>query len=140
MRKFIILAVAAGALAACSQSGEEAAVKEGANEAQPRKPAHCFFKDDELKGFAASRDKDGNIAVKGKAHVKDPRYKAQFGPAETNGSKAVLAPTIGQNDGYAAPDDTWDISATIPNSAAVTSVEVQCGGKTVAALEVPAKP
>lgn len=137
MRKWIIIGAAAGALAACGQSSEDAAVKEGANEAQPKKPAYCFFKDDELKDWTAARDNDGNVTVKGKAHVKDPRYKAQLGTPELAAGKAILAPTIGQNDGYASPDNWWDVSATIPASAGVATVEVRCGDKTVAALPVP---
>ena len=92
-----------------------------------------------MKGWAASRGKDGNVTVKGKAHVKDPRYNAVLGPAVVTGSTAQIAPTIAQNSGYESPGDWWDVSAVIPNSATVTSVSVTCGAKTVAQLTVPAK-
>lgn len=142
MRTSMLLLGAAAGLGACGQSGgNEAAGQVVANSAQPaKKPAYCFFKDRELKGWTAKRDKDGNIAVKGKAHVSDPRYKAIIGTPEVTGTAAAIVPTIGQNDtGYGAQGDTWDLAATIPNSTAVTSVTVACGDKTVAALKVPGK-
>ena len=56
------------------------------------------------------------------------------------GTTAEIAPTIGLNDtGYGAPDNWWDVTATIPNSAAVDTVNVTCGPKTVAALKVAPK-
>ena len=139
MRKSLLMLSAAGLLTACGQSNDNAPTSQPA--AQPKKkPAYCFFKDDELKGWTAKRGKDGNITVKGKAHVKDPRYKAMLNPATVTGTSAELTPTIGQNDtGYGAQDDTWDLSATIPNSSAVTTVTVTCGEKTAATLSVPAK-
>ena len=42
----------------------------------------------ETKGWAASRGKDGNIVVKGKAYREDPRYKAVLGE-----------PAVERNDG-----------------------------------------
>ena len=39
--------------------------------------------------------------------------------------------------GYGAPDDWWDLTALIPNSAAITSVTVTCGSTTAAQLQVP---
>jgi len=61
-------------------------------------------------------------------------------PATVSGATAELAPTIGQNDtGFAAPDDWWDVSETIPNSQAVESVAVKCGDQTIATLTVPRK-
>ena len=54
------------------------------------------------------------------------------------GASAELSPTITINDtGFAAVDNWWDVSATIPNSAAVNSVTVSCGARTLAKLEVP---
>ena len=45
-----------------------------------------------------------------------------------------------QNDtGYAAPDNWWDMTATIPDSAAVDTVEVKCGDQAVAELKVAPK-
>jgi hypothetical protein len=136
----LFLAGAAASLAACGQSADNAN-QAAANAAQPKKkPAFCFFKDEELKGWTATRDKDGNIALKGKAHVKDSRYQATLGASEISGARATIAPTIGQNGtGYGAPEDWWDLSATIPGSAAVDTVAVTCGAKSVAELQVPLK-
>jgi hypothetical protein len=137
-----VLVGSAALLAGCNRSADNSSANQAAtNSAQPvKKPAYCFFKDDEMKGWAAARDKDGNVTVKGKAHVKDPRYKAAMGEPEVGPKMAILSPSIAQNDtGYAAADDWWDLSATIPNSAAVAEVQVQCGDKTVADLQVPPK-
>jgi hypothetical protein len=109
--------------------------------AQPKKrPAYCFFKASETKSWAASRDKDGNIVVHGKAYRKDARYMALLGPPTVAGTTAEIVPTITVNDtGYAAADDWWDVKATIPNSAAVDAVTVRCGAKALAELKVPTK-
>ena len=137
MRKYLLLLGIAGLVSACGRSNDNA------NQAAPqpkKKPTYCFFKDEEMTGWAASRDKDGNITVTGKAHVKDPRYKAVLGAPTITGTNAELSPSITQNDtGYGAPDDTWDLSAALPNSAAVTSVTITCGAKTAARLDVPPK-
>ena len=139
MKSVLLVAGACMALAACGQSHGDAATPPTANVAQPKKSAFCFFKDEEMKGWAASRGKDGTITVKGKAHVKDSRYSAVLGPPTVTGPTAELSPTINQNSGYAAPEDWWDLSATIPNSAAITTVNISCGSKTVAQLSVPPK-
>jgi hypothetical protein len=142
MRKFIILLGTAAGLAACGQSTDQAADNEAANAAAAEKPrpAYCFFKDEETKGWAAKADKDGNVVVTGKAYREDARYKALLSPATIAGSTAEVSPTITANDtGFAAPDNWWDVTQTIPNSQAVTTVNVTCGGKTVATLEVPRK-
>jgi hypothetical protein len=137
-RIFLILG-GAGALAACGQSNDGASTNQAA--APPKKkPAHCFFKDAETKDWAASRGKDGNIVVKGKAYRSDPRYQALLGPPTVTGNTAEVSPTIQQNaTGYAAPENWWDVTATIPNSAAVDTVTVSCGPKTLAELKVPVK-
>jgi hypothetical protein len=45
-----------------------------------------------------------------------------------------------QNDtGYSKADGWWDVSSTIPQSAAVDTVKVLCGAKTIATLEVKRK-
>jgi len=139
MRKSLVLLSVAGLVAGCGQSNNNAATNEAA--AQPKKkPTYCFFKDEEMKDWAATRDKDGNLTIKGKAHVKDPRYKAVLGAPTVTGTTAELSPSITQNDtGYGAPDDTWDVTAAIPNSAAITTVTITCGGKAAARLEVPPK-
>jgi hypothetical protein len=131
-------------LASCGQSpGENAAANNAAaNTAATEKPrpAYCFFKDSETKGWAAKRGKDGNMVVTGKAYREDPRYKAQLGPAKVSGTTAEIAPTITVNDtGYAAPGNWWDLKATIANSSAVDTVHVTCGDKTIADLKVAAK-
>jgi hypothetical protein len=142
MRKFIILLGAAAALGACGQSGDNAAATNNAANAaaaEKPKPAYCFFKDSETKGWAAKRGKDGNIVVTGKAYREDSRYKALLGPAKVSGTTAEIAPTITVNDtAYGAPDNWWDVKATIPNSASVDTVHVTCGEKTIADLKVPA--
>ena len=143
MHKFIILLAGAAGLSGCGQSGGNGALdNRSANQAAPEKPKvpYCFFKDSETKGWAAKRGKDGNIIVTGKAYREDSRYKALLGPATVSGNSAQIAPTITVNDtGYGARDDWWDVKATIPNSAAVGTVDVRCGDKTIAELKVPAK-
>ena len=142
MRKCIFLLAAAAGLGACGQSADDARSNAPVNAAQAEKPkpAYCFFADDHMKSWKASTDKSGNVVVSGKGYYEDSRYKAVFGPATVTGSTAEIAPTLVQNDtGYASPDNWWDMKATIPNSAAVTSVSVKCGEKTQATLEVPRK-
>ena len=78
--------------------------------------------------------------MKGKAYRSDSRYQALLGPPEVSGTVASIAPTITQNmTGYGAEDNWWDVSATIPNSAAVDTVTVTCGAKTLATLTVQTK-
>jgi hypothetical protein len=141
MRRLIIVAGAA-ALAGCGQSGDDAANEAAANPAAAKKPrpAYCFFKDAETKDWAASRDKDGNIVVKGKAYRSDSRYKALLNPPIVTGTSAEITPTVAQNDtAYGAPDNWWDVSATVPNSTAVETVTVRCGARALAELKVPPK-
>ena len=137
--RFLCLASAA-LLGGCGQS-DGSSNQAAANTAQPKKKAaYCFFKDKETKGWAASRDKDGNIKVKGKAYRQDSRYEAVLGPPEVSGTTATIAPTITQNmTAYGAEDDWWDVTATIPNSSAVDTVNVTCGAKTLATLAVKPK-
>jgi hypothetical protein len=141
MRRSIVLVSAAALIGGCGRSDDGAANQAAANAAQPKKKAaYCFFKDSETKGWAASRGKDGNIQVKGKAYRQDSRYQAVLGPPEVLGTTASIAPTIAQNmTGFGATDDWWDMTATIPDSAAVDTVKVTCGAKTLAELKVPAK-
>jgi hypothetical protein len=142
MRKTFCL-LGAAVLAGCGQSTDNAAANnESANAAatDKPKPAYCFFKDSETKGWAAKRGKDGNITVTGKVYREDSRYKAILNPATVSGTTAQIAPTITVNDtGYGAEDNWWDVKATIPNSSAVDTVDVTCGAKAVAELKVPAK-
>jgi hypothetical protein len=137
MRKSMLL-IGAAAFVGCGQSNEVA--NQPAKAPAKKKASYCFFKEPDAKDWAASRDKDGNIVVKGKAYRQDSRYRAVFGPATVTGTSAELSPTIVTNDtGFGAPDNWWDVSATIPNSAAVTSVTVSCGARTLAKLDVAAK-
>jgi hypothetical protein len=128
--------------AACTQSADNGSANLAAsNTAAPvKKHAYCFFKDDEMKGWKASRDRHGDITVAGEAHVKDPRYKATITKVEVGPKKVIVIPTITENDtGYATNDNWWHVSIVAPNSASLNEAEVQCGDKSVAVLEVPAK-
>lgn len=138
--KRLLVITAAMALAGCGSSDDDATTKATTNVAPPKKkPAYCFFKPEELKAWSASRDRTGNIIVKGKAHVADARYQAQLGPSSVSGAKAEVSPTIAPNTGYEAAGDWWDLKATIPNTVAVETVSVTCGGKSVAELPLPKK-
>lgn len=143
MRKSIILLGAAASLGGCGQSANQAQANNAAANsaaAKPAKPAYCFFKDSEMKSWAAKVDKDGNVVVTGKAYRSDSRYRALLSPATLSGTTAEVAPTITQNDtGFGAEENWWDVTETIPNSQAVTAVNVKCGAKTVASLTVPRK-
>lgn len=142
MRKTLCL-LGATLLAGCGQSTDNAATNNSAlnsGAAEKPKPAYCFFKDSETKGWTAKRGKDGNIVVSGKVYREDSRYKAVLNPATVTGTKAEIAPTITVNDtGYGAEDNWWDVKATIPDSGAVDTVDVTCGAKSLAELKVPAK-
>lgn len=138
----LLLSTAAG-LAACGQTANDAANNAAANTAvaaKPEKTPYCFFKDKEMKGWKAAVGKDGDVIVSGKAYRSDSRYTAQIGKMEVAGATATVRPTINPNtSGYGAPDNWWDISQAIPGSAAVDTVIVKCGDKTVATLAVPRK-
>ena len=127
-------------LASCGQSDNTANQAAASPPKQKKKLAYCFFKDPETKGWAASRDKDGNIVVKGKAYRSDSRYQAVLQNPTVSGASAEISPTIIQNGtGYGAEDNWWDVKATIPNSASVETVTVRCGAKAFAELKVPLK-
>jgi len=137
MRKFMLL-LGAGALAGCGGSSDEAA-NQVAKAPVKKKAGYCFFKEPDTKAWSAKRGKDGNITVIGKVYREDSRYKAVLNPATVSGTTAEIAPSITVNDtAYGAPDNWWDVKATIPNSAVVETVDVTCGAKTVAELKVPA--
>ena len=142
MRALMTALGLAAVLSACGQPNDSATSNQtAANSAQPRKkPAYCFFKDPETKAWAASRGKDGNIVVKGKVFRSDPRYKVVLQPPVVTGTSAEISPTISLNDtGYAAPENWWDVTATIPNSAAIDAVTVSCGARTLAQFTLPPK-
>jgi hypothetical protein len=138
--RFLSLASAAALLGGCGQS-DNGAANQAANTAQPKKKVpYCFFKDKETKGWKASRGKDGNIIVKGKGYREDSRYQVVLGPSEASGTTVSVAPTITPNTtGFGAPDNWWDVSATIPNSGGIDTVIVTCGAKTLATLAVKTK-
>ena len=140
--KLRILSVAAAAalLSSCGQSDSGSNQAAAAPPKPKKKPAYCFFKEPETKGWAAARDKDGNVVVKGKAYRSDSRYQAVLQNPTVTGATAEIAPTIQQNaTGFGAPDNWWDVEATIPNSAAVDTVNVRCGARVLAELKVPVK-
>ncbi|HWJ37548.1 MAG TPA: hypothetical protein VNR86_02140 [Sphingomicrobium sp.] len=143
MQKIWIVMGLAGVLGACGQARDnQASNQASASAAAPKKerPAYCFFKDSETKEWAASRDKDGNVVIKGKAYREDSRYQAQIGKTDVSGSSATVWPTIAPNmTAYGAPNDWWDVKQTIPNSSNVTEVSVRCGEKTLAELKIPPK-
>jgi hypothetical protein len=139
MRKsMILLGAAAAGLSACGQSGENGSASNAAANiavTEKPKPAYCFFKESETKGWKAKADKSGNVVVTGKAYREDPRYKAVLAPATVSGSAAQISPTITVNDtGFAAPGNWWELSQTIPNSQGVETVAVKCGDSTLATL------
>jgi|SRR4249919_184494 len=140
-RRILVLAAVTG-LAACGQSGgDTGSANVAANAttaaATPKRPSYCFFKDAATKGWAASTDASGNVAVKGKAKIDDRRYRGDLSQSEAVGSNATVWLTMAPNDtGFGALDDWWDVTVTVPNSTAVTSVTVLCGKKEVAKLAV----
>lgn len=139
MRKIIVLVAGAALLAGCSESGDNSANASTAKTpaAAPKKVPYCFFKSENSKGWTASRGKDGNIVIKGKGYLADGRYKADLGTPDIEGTTATLQLKMPPNDtGFATADGWWDISKTIPDSAAITEVDVLCGGKTLAELNV----
>ena len=78
--------------------------------------------------------------MKGKAFVADGRYKAALKPPEIDGSTATLQLGMPQNDtGHSKIDGWWDVTSTLSGSGAVNTVNVLCGAKTVASLEVKRK-
>src|SRR6185295_13190971 len=100
MRKAMLL-LGVTALAGCGQSNE--AANQVAKAPAKKKAAYCFFKEPDTKAWTATRGKDGNIVVKGKAFRQDPRYKAVLGPATVTGTRAEISPSVGNNDtGFAA--------------------------------------
>src|SRR5215213_9945276 len=133
MRRSILMLAALIGAASCSQSAEQpAANSAAANTAEPEKkrPTYCFFKNADTKGWAALRDRGGNILVKGQARIADRRYMAALGETEIDGGQARLWLNMAPNTtGLGAADDWWDVSASLPASAAVTSVTVLCGKK-----------
>ena len=138
MRLSILFVVAAAvATAGCGESPDNSVNASAPKTAAPKKVPYCFFKSENSKGWAASRGKDGNIVVKGKGYLADARYKADLGTPEIDGTTARLQLKMPPNDtGFASEDGWWDISKTIPDSAAINTIDVLCGAKTLATLSV----
>ena len=131
---------AAAILAGCGQGEEPAAngAEAAANSAAaaPKRPTYCFFKDAATKSWAASLDPAGNVTVTGKVKLDDRRYRGDLSQSEVDGHTAKAWVTMVPNTGYAQPDNWWDVSLTIPDSAAAASVTVLCGTKPVAELKL----
>ena len=137
MRGLILLLASAG-LAGCGQGDGGTATNKVAAAAPKEKPKYCFFKDAESKDWTAKRGKDGNIAVAGKLYRSDGRYMAVLGEPKINGSTAEYWPSITTNTtGHSMPDGWWDLTATVPNSASIGTVDVKCGSKTFARFVLP---
>lgn len=140
MHRSILVLGALFCVAGCDKAAEQpAANAAAAKAAEPEKkhPTYCFFKDADIKGWSASRDASGNIAVKGQARIPDRRYMASLAESEVEGGTARLWLTMAPNTtGSGAPGDWWDVTGSAPDSAAATSVTVLCGKKVVAELPV----
>ena len=137
--RWILLAAGAAGVAGCSQGADNqanAAANAAADAASAKKhPTYCFFAEGTTKGWKASRDAQRNVVVKGQAQLDDRRYKASLGDPEVEGTAATLWLTMPVNDtGMGAQGNNWDLSATVPGSAAVESVKVMCGKKVLADL------
>ena len=140
MMRAMVWIAAAAAVAGCGQGGidNQVAANSTANTAAaetPKHPTYCFYKDANTKGWSASKDKAGNVTVKGKAYLADAAYSGSLSQGEVTGDKASIWLTMSPNStGYAKPDGWWDVTAAIPNAAAAKNVTVMCGTKTVATL------
>ena len=137
MRNLTLLLCGALFAAGCDQAEapHANAANALANAAAAKAPKrYCFFRKEDSKGWAASRDAKGNVRVTGRAHVRDTRYKGDLGQPEVSGSTAKLWLTMAPNTGqYRSADDWWDVSFTIPDSGAIESVTVACDSKRVLA-------
>ena len=127
MRTSVLLFGSALLLGGCNQ-GSTADTKASQPEppAKPKVSHYCFYKKDAQKSWSASRDANGNVVVEGKAHLDDPRYKADLGQPDIAGSSAKLWLSTTTNTSYAAPGGWWDVSFTIPNSTSIDEVTVNC--------------
>lgn len=136
MRNIFLLIASGALLTGCGPSEKQP--DQSAATAQPKeKPRYCFFKEDGTKEWSAKRGKDGNIVVTGKAYREDGRYKAVLGEPKVTANRAEVWPSITPNTGYSSPDGWWNVTAIIPGSDQVETVEVRCGKRTLAELKVP---
>jgi hypothetical protein len=132
-----ILVTASLILAGCTQNPTEQGPAENQPAAaEPEKVPHCFFKDSETKDWALKTQGDQAV-VTGRVYRSDSRYKAMLLEPVIDGPVAVLRPSIVINDSaYGAKDDWWDVEASVP-AAGLQKVEVRCGKKVVASLDLP---
>lgn len=136
MRLVICMAAAMAAAGCSEQPAENAAANQAA--APPEKAPHCFFKDNETKEWAAKAEGE-QVVVTGRVFRADARYKAILLEPKVDGAVAVVRPSMTTNDtGFAADGNWWDVEARIP-AAGLEKVEVRCGKKVVASLELPRK-
>lgn len=98
------------------------------------KPPHCFFKDNEAKGWTLKKKGD-RLVISGRAYRSDARYKTVFLEPAIEGRTAIFRPSIAINDtGFATEDNWWDIKGSVP-AANVDTVEIRCGKKILATLK-----
>jgi hypothetical protein len=139
MRTWILL-LGSASLAACGQGGGGGEANQAAPAPKKEKPKYCFFKDAESKDWTAKRGRDGNIVVSGKLYRSDGRYMAVLGEPKVNGTTVEYWPSVTTNTtGASMADGWWELTATVPNSAAIDTVDIKCGQKSFAELKVPPK-
>jgi len=136
MRLVLSLGLALLAAGCSEQPAENGTANQAA--AAPEKVPHCFFKDSETKEWAAKAEGE-QVVVTGRVFRADARYKAILLEPKVEGAVAVVRPLMTTNDtGFAADGNWWDVEARIP-AAGLEKVEVRCGKKVVASLDLPRK-
>ena len=132
----IVICLSAALLAAgCS---EQPAATPAANEAAatPERVPHCFFKDSETKDWGIKVQGD-RAMVTGRGFRSDARYKVVLLEPKIDKAVAVVRPSISTNDtGFASEGNWWDVEAAVPIQG-LEKVEVRCGGKLLASLDLP---
>ena len=135
----LLVLVGAAGLAACGHNSDPLANR-ASPAAKKERPKYCFFKDADSKGWTAERGKDGNITVSGKLYRSDGRYMAVLGEPKIKGSTVEYWPSVTTNTtGVSMADGWWTVTATIPNSANIVTVDIKCGSKTFAEFKLPPK-
>lgn len=138
MKHLVILAALAASISGCSPSEEDQAANQAAAQPAPKKPPHCFFKDNETKDWAVRVEGDQAV-VTGRAYRSDARYKAVLLEPKVSGGVAVVRPSITNNDtGFASEGNWWDLKANIP-AKGLNAIEIRCGKALVESLPL-AKP
>ena len=136
MRLVLSLGLALLAAGCSEQPAENGTANQAA--AAPEKVPHCFFKDSETKEWAAKAEGE-QVVVTGRVFRADARYKAILLEPKVEGAVAVVRPSMTTNDtGFAADGNWWDVEARIP-AAGLEKVEVRCGKKVVASLDLSRK-